>query len=347
MMELNERLEVLDLLGKELRRVVEENDASYLAVSSQAYLKNNWFTKDAVDQSMLAWADVLIPEMIAEWISRYQISKSFTEKKVGVINAGNIPLVGMHDMISVFLSGHIYIGKNSSDDQLLLPYIFSLMQKMNPLLSTRISFTGKLSGFDAVIATGSNQSARYFSSYFGKYPNIIRKNRNGVGVLSGQESRTELETLGKDIFQYYGLGCRNISKLYVPEGYDFIKFFESVYSFNEVMQHNKYMNNFDYNNTMFLMKQLPFLQNGFLIVREDTRTPSPISVLHYEKYRDRNQLELHLDNEENAIQCVVTNDKLELNSPLKNRVVKFGESQKPALWDYADGVDTVEFLTKL
>jgi len=343
-MELNKRAEVLGLLGKEMRRVVDENDATYLSVSSQAYLKNNWFTKDAVDQSMVAWADVLEPARIAEWISRYQVPTAFTEKITGVINAGNIPLVGLHDMITVFLCGHIYLGKNSSDDQLLLPYIFSLMQKINPAVSTRISFTGKLSGFDAVIATGSNQSARYFSSYFGKYPHIIRKNRNGVGVIRGGETKSDLEVLGKDIFQYYGLGCRNISKLYVPADYDFVNFFEAVYSFNEVMQHNKYMNNFDYNNTMFLMKQLPFLQNGFLIIREDKRIPSPISVIHYEKYSDKKQLGIHLDSEENAIQCVVSNENLELKSQLKNRMVKFGESQKPALWDYADGVDTMMFL---
>jgi hypothetical protein len=345
MMELKERAEVLGLLGKELRRVVKENDETYDTVCRQAYLKNNWFTKEAVDQSLIAWADALEPYSLSDWIWRYRILNS--EKKVGVINAGNIPLVGLHDMLSIFISGNIYSGKNSSHNQLLLPYVSSLLQKINPSIGSRISFTEKLSGFDAVIATGSNQSAQYFESYFGKYPHIIRKNRNGVGVLSGNESKDDLEMLGKDIFQYFGLGCRSISKLYVPRNYDFVKFFESIFSYNEIMQHNKYMNNFDYNNVMLLMKQLPFLQNGFLIIREDERIASSIAVVHYEYYHDKNDLSARLDDQEQSIQCVVTNDTLELKSSLKDRVVKFGESQKPALWDYADGVDTMAFLTNL
>jgi hypothetical protein len=346
-MELKERSEVLGLLGREMKRVVEENDEDYIAVSTQAYQKNNWFTKPAVDHSMIAWAEVLDPGSVIEWMNKYEISNGFTQKKVGVINAGNIPLVGLHDMLSVFLCGHIYTGKNSSDDQFLLPYITSLLQKINSKTGGRFFFADRLEGFDAVIATGSNQSARYFTSYFGKYPHIIRKNRNGVGVISGEETSSELEILGKDIFQYYGLGCRNISKLYVPEDYNFVKFFEAIYSRNDVMQHHKYMNNFDYNNTMLLMKQLPFLQNGFLILREDKRIASPIAVMHYERYHDKVKLGAHLDSEEESIQCVVTNHKLVLESPLKDRVVKFGESQKPALWDYADGVDTMAFLSAL
>jgi len=347
MMEMNERSEVLGLLGAEMRRVVDENDDAYIAVSNQAYLRNNWFTKAAVDQSMIAWADALVPVSFTKWISRYKISNGFTEKKIGVINAGNIPLVGLHDMLSVFLCGHIYKGKNSSDDQLLLPFIASLLQKINPSAGSRIFFADRLEGFDAVIATGSNQSARYFSSYFGKYPHIIRKNRNGVGVIAGEETSGELETLGRDIFQYFGLGCRNISKLYVPQDYNFVKFFESIFSWNDVMQHHKYMNNFDYNNAMLLMKLMPFLQNGFLILREDERIASPIAVIHYERYSDKKTLGQSLDSDEQLIQCVMSNHKLALESQLKERVVKFGESQKPALWDYADGVDTLAFLSAL
>jgi hypothetical protein len=347
MMDMKERSEVLVSLGMEMRRVVTENDALYAGVCAQAYQRNNWFTKASVDQSMIAWADVLKPETVQEWVGRYRFPKSSGEKRIGIINAGNIPLVGLHDMLSVFVSGHLYTGKNSSDDQTLLPFIVSLLRKFFPNVDACISYTERLEHFDAVIATGSNQSSRYFESYFGKYPHIIRKNRNGVGVLTGKESREELETLGKDIFQYFGLGCRNVSKVYVPQDYDFVKFFESVFSYNEVMQHNKYMNNFDYNNAMLLMKQLPFLQNGFLIIREDKRIPSPISVLHYERYNHWDELAIHLDKEEQSIQCVVSNEKLPLKSALSERVVRFGDSQKPALWDYADGVDTMSFLTSL
>ena len=345
-MNIIQRIEAFSKLGSQFDILLETDDEGFRSICTQAYLKNNWFTKENIDLAMRAWSKELTDANLSNWLKEYDLDY-IPEKKVGVINAGNIPLVGFHDLLSVLISGHSYFGKNSSDDTLLLPYISSLLIELEPGFKSRVHFVDRLTEFDAVIATGSNNSARYFESYFGKVPHIIRKNRNGAGVLTGNESKEDLEKLGLDIFQYFGLGCRNVSKIYFPHDYNFYTFFEAMFSFNEVMQHSKYMNNFDYNNAMLLMKLVPFLQNGFLIIHEDERIPSPIAVVHYEKYKDKNELENKLDAAEGQVQCVITNEKLNFKSALKNRLVGFGEGQSPALNDYADGVDTVEFLGRL
>ncbi|CAN5552436.1 acyl-CoA reductase [soil metagenome] len=345
-MKIIQRIKAFDKLGSHIDTILKTDNDVYKSICNQAYLKNNWFTKDNIDSALHAWCRELTASRLHKWIDGYDLEK-VTERKVGVINAGNIPLVGFHDMLSVLLSGHLYFGKNASDDNLLLPYITTLLMEVEPAFKSRIHFVDRLTEFDAVIATGSNNSARYFESYFGKVPHIIRKNRNGVGVLTGKESKEDLEKMGRDIFQYFGLGCRNVSKIYVPEGTIFDPFFEAMFSFNGIMQHSKYMNNFDYNNAMLLMKLIPFLQNGFLIIHEDERIPSPISVVHYEKYKDQKDLINKLDTAENQIQCLVVKEKLELKSDLKNRQFNFGEGQSPALNDYADGVDSLQFLSSI
>jgi hypothetical protein len=346
-MKLEKRIKAFSDLGKELKSGVINRNEAFVSLCRNAGLKNSWFTQRSVESAAKEWGVLLDEKKISEWLRAYSPAVSFTQKRVGVINAGNIPFVGLHDFCSVLLCGHGYIGKNSSEDPLLLPYVASLLCSIEPEFKDRIRFAERLEGFDAVIATGSNNSARYFESYFGKYPHVIRMNRNAVAILAGDESAETLKELGRDIFQYFGLGCRNVSKVYVPAGYDFREFFEAMYSFSDVMQHNKYMNNFDYNNAMFLMKQLPFLQNGFLIVREDERIASPVAVLHYEKYASADDLIQKLDAAEKQIQCVVCAQPPALRSRLKNRVVGFGAAQSPSWNDYADGVDTIRFLTSL
>jgi hypothetical protein len=321
-----------------------ENDLKPAFV--QACRLNPWFTEQFVKEALQQWAVAL--EHVETWLKPYgelNPSRPFT---VGVINAGNIPFVGMHDLLSVLVSGHNYQGKNATGDNILLPLIAQLLIDAEPAFGERISFTDRLSGIDAVIATGSNNSARYFEYYFGKYPNIIRKNRNGVAILTGNETTEELENLGKDIFMYFGLGCRNVSKLYVPKGYDFTKFFEAIYPFNFVAESNKYINNFEYNNSVLLLKRIPFLQNGFLIVMEDKRIASPISIIHYEHYESVPELVKQLAGEKESLQCIATGSSIYENShELKNITVGFGETQNPQLWDYADGVDTIRFLSGL
>ncbi len=343
-MKIKERINAFGRLGEKFNELHALKTEEFETLCKMSYLRNNWFTQENIDHALLAWSRELNDASINHWLSGYEMDGPTTTKSIGVINAGNIPMVGFHDMLSVLISGHRYIGKNASDDNLLLPFVTSLLTEIEPGFTDRISFVEKLTKFDAVIATGNNNSARYFENYFGKVPHIIRKNRSGVGVVSGNETPDDFRNLGVDIFQYYGMGCRNISKIYVPDNYDFKNFFEGVYHYNDVMQHSKYMNNFDYNNAMLLMKQIPFLTNEFLIIHEDERITSPIAVVHYEKYAGKKELNDKLDAGEEMIQCVVAIEKPELKSQLKNRIVKFGEAQSPALNDYADGVDTIRFL---
>lgn len=349
---MNDIKNVSKQLGQVLKSKVDQYTADPLAftdlkeVMIRAFQSNGWFTEKNINLALSQWADALTEKNIEQWLEPYRSRLPVkTPKRIGVINAGNIPFVGLHDLISVLMSGHIYHGKNSSDDKFLLPWIVKLILEIEPELKSRIHFVEKLNEIDAVIATGSDNSSRYFDYYFGKYPHIIRKNRNGIAILNGEETTDELSLLGKDIFQYFGLGCRNVSKMYVPKDYNFNKFFESVYNENEVINHTKYMNNFDYNNSVLLLKLVPFLQNGFLIIREEEVIPSPISIVHYEKYENESVLFEKLIPLKDQLQCIVSKD--DLPSELKSLQVDFGKTQAPALWDYADGVDTLDFLQKV
>jgi hypothetical protein len=308
-------------------------------------LYNPWFVEENVRKSLEALSDSLQEEKLLEWVSIYinDLKDKNTAKSVAVIMAGNIPMVGFHDMLCVLISGHKFVGKLSSDDNLLLPFVAKILIAIEPGFNEYIVFTeNQLKGIEAVIATGSNNSARYFDYYFGKYPHIIRKNRNSVAVLTGNETSDELRLLGDDIFQYFGLGCRNVSKLFVPKGYQFDKFYESIFDFQGVVVHNKYANNYEYNKTVYLMGSNPsLLDNNFLLLKEDASLPSPIGVLFYEFYDDLNSLNLRLENDKEHLQCIVSN-----NAAVKH-ATPFGTAQCPQLNDYADGIDTMKFLLAL
>jgi len=315
----------------------------------KARIENPWFTEKSIRLALSNWAEALKAEEIRKWTEPY-LSKIPVQKNynVAVINAGNIPFVGLHDLLSVLLCGFNYTAKNASGDTILLPYLVSVLCEVEPLFAGQIRFVPRLENMDVVIATGNNNSARYFEYYFGKYPHVIRKNRNGAGVLKGNETKAELHALGDDIFSYFGLGCRNVSKLYVPTGYDFSKFFEAIEDFKELSFHNKYMNNFDYNNSVFLLKQIPFLQNGFLIVRKENQIASPVSVLHYEEYDNSESLIENLKENLDQLQCIAASEKFNFGlKELDDIRVEFGKTQSPKLWDYADGVDTVKFLCEI
>jgi len=256
--------------------------------------------------------------------------------RVGLVMAGNIPAVGFHDLLCVLASGNQAVCKLSSDDEVLIPFLTDILARVEPAFGGQSKFVGRVSDVDAVIATGSNNSARYFEYYFRHHPHIIRHNRNGVAVISGDESVEELGRLGQDIFTYFGMGCRSISKLFVPSGYDFSQFFSVTERFSEVMQHNKYMNNYDYHRALFLLNNEAFLTNNFLSLRQNTAIASPVSVLHYDYYVSRMEVERYLEMEAEKIQCVVGKGYL-----------PFGTAQAPGLSDYADGVDTMKFLCGL
>lgn len=298
---------------------------------------NGWFTKEQVYFAVHSWAEALTEINLNEWLSSYDFSK-VTPKTVGLILAGNIPLVGFHDFLSVLISGHNVLVKTSSNDQHLIKFLVDYLIAVEPELKNRITFSdGKLENFDAVIATGSNNTARYFEYYFKNKPSIIRKNRNSIAILNGKESHEDLVNLGEDIFRYFGLGCRNVSKLFVPKDYNFDAFFKAMYEYQDVIHYEKYSNNYDYNKAVFLMSNFKLLDNGFLTIKEDTSYSSPISSVFYEFYEDLEVLKNRLKNESDQIQCIVSNNLVE-------KSIAFGQTQKPKLWDYADDVNTLKFL---
>ncbi len=305
-----------------------------------AGLRNGWFTKEQVLHAIGSWGYLLEEASIKDWISSYnmEVQKS---KTIAIITAGNIPLVGFHDLICTLICGHNAIVKCSSNDQLLLPFIADYLTEVEPGFKDKVQFTeGRLTEYDAVIATGSNNTARYFEYYFGKKPNIIRRNRNSVAVLSGDESREDLEQLGEDIFRYYGLGCRSVSKLFVPKDYDFEPLFQALFKYQDVLQQQKYANNYDYNKAVYLMSEFIILDNGFLMLKEDLNYASPIATLFYEYYDTADDIKAKLQEDSEQIQCVVADGFTETE-------ISFGRTQQPGLADYADGIDTVEFLLRI
>jgi len=298
---------------------------------------NGWFTPEQVHFALHSWAEALTEENLNLWLSKYDFN-NVQPKNVALVLAGNIPLVGFHDFLAVLISGHKVVVKTSSNDQKLVPFLSKYLISINPKLDNFITFTdGKLENFDAVIATGSNNTARYFEFYFKNKPSIIRKNRNSVAVLTGNETQEDLSNLGEDIFRYFGLGCRNVSKLFVPKDYNFDAFFQAIYQQKDVIYYEKYANNYDYNKAVFLMSNFKLLDNEFLTIKEDSSYSSPISSVFYEYYEDINEIKNRLQADAEQIQCIVSNGIIE-NS------ISFGQSQKPNLWDYADNVDTLKFL---
>ena len=322
---------------------VKNNEGNFEAFEQLITLSqshNGWFTPENVHFSIQSWANALTDKQLTKWLSNYDFS-TIQPKTVGLILAGNIPLVGFHDFLSVVLSGHRVLVKTSSNDQHLIKFLSNYLISIEPRLADSMTFTdGKLENFDAVIATGSNNTARYFEYYFKDKPSIIRKNRNSVAVLNGNESHEDLVALGEDIFRYFGLGCRNVSKLFVTKDYNFETFFKAIFEHQEVIHYEKYANNYDYNKAVFLMSNFKLRDNGFLTLKEDVSYSSPISSVFYEFYDDLNTLTHRLETENEQIQCVVSNE-------LVAKSIPFGKTQQPDLWDYADNVDTLKFLISI
>ena len=338
-----------EFLGQFKRTGLEKKDLStndkyfdeFEIQINRAIHYNGWFTKDNVLFAFEEWSALLTTDNLTKWMSEYTKEVS-NPKVIGLIMAGNIPLVGFHDFLTVLMSGHSVVAKLSSNDKQFFPMIAALLKDVEPEFEGKIKFTNdRLDGFDAVIATGSNNTARYFNHYFKGYPSIIRQNRNSVAVLSGEETEEELKVLGEDIFRYFGLGCRSVSKLFVPHGYDFDNVFKAVFDFKDIINHAKYANNYDYNKAVYLMSEFKLVENGFFMLKEESSYGSPIATMFYEYYDDADMLKNRLIADNDKIQCVVGN---------KNWVegeVNFGDSQHPSLWEYADGVDTMEFLLGL
>lgn len=312
--------------------LTETEFLSFEEVIAKSKVLNPWFTETEVRKSMSGIASMLDKTMLEEWIDAYE-SLAETNKVIGVVMAGNIPLVGFHDFLCVLISGNKLMAKLSSEDRILLPALSDILKIIEPRFVDKIDFVERLVDFDAVIATGSNNSARYFESYFKEYPSIIRKNRTSVAVFTGEESSEELAAFAEDVFAYFGKGCRNVTKIFIPKGFDLNLLFEAFFPFKEIVNHNKYANNYDYNKAVFLMNQVELIENGFLMLKEDESLHSPLSVLNYEYYESIETVNQLLETSKENIQCVVG-----------SKFVPFGKAQCPAVDDYADGVDTLEFL---
>ena len=277
-------------------------------------------------------------DQLTTWTSKYSLEPA-KPKTIALVMAGNIPLVGFHDFLCVLISGHHAQIKLSSKDSKLIKYLVNYLERVEPGFRGQITFVDRLQNFDAIIATGSDNSARYFEYYFGKYPNIIRKNRTSCAVLEGGESDQEIENLASDIFSYFGLGCRNVSKLYVPNDYDFIKLLSRLDTYKDVIHHHKYCNNYDYQKSILLVNGIKHLDNGFVLLQENEKLVSPISVLYYERFSNDDDLRNKLETNATKLQCVV--------GKKKPATIPFGQAQYPNVWDYADQLDTLKFLSEL
>ena len=335
-MNLNNRIDAFAQLGARISELKEIPNEIFLRAEQQ----NNWFTRENINIAFNSIVNLLKVESLQAWTSGYKLDID-DPKRVGIVMAGNIPLVGFTDFLAIMMSGHHAKIKLSSHDNVLLPYLIDMLFEIEPELQQQITFVEQLKEIDAVIATGSDNTSRYFEYYFKKYPNIIRKNRTSCAIISGSESKEDIVNLGKDIFTYYGLGCRNVSKIYVPKGYDHTYLLDNLMSYQPIINHHKYHNNYDYNKSIYLVNIVKHLDTGFLLLTESEELVSPISVLYFEEYTDHEHLSDLLKKNEGKIQCVVSADEQYPDS------VSFGNAQKPSLTDYADNVDVMEFLISL
>ena len=346
---LAKRLNAFERLGQVLKNDAKsitssENEAllAFQSAKQKAKSKNTWFTDDNITLMVENIAAMISTEQLEKFSEAYELEKITKPKTVAVIMAGNIPLVGFHDFFVVLATGHKFLGKLSSDDLYLLPALADVLITIEPEFKPYIAFAeGTIAGFDAVIATGSNNTARYFNYYFGKYPHLIRANRNGVAVIDGTETKEELQVLGLDVFSYFGLGCRNISTLFVPDGYDFKPMFEAFEMFNDLNNHSKYFNNYEYNKAIWLVNGDVHFDNGFMLLKKAAEFSSPVSVLHYQTYNDTKMLQELLTDNAEKIQCIVSRKAHWTNS------YAFGKAQSPTILDYADGIDSTTFLLEL
>jgi hypothetical protein len=331
-MNLQKRIQILVQLGEYL----SENGKEWQASKEQAGARNGWFIMPFIDTAVNNIVkNLLDKEKLEKWAAHYHLDDNIVSKNTGLVMAGNIPLVGFHDFLSVFISGHRQTIKLSSKDDILLKHLVQKIHEWDNTAASFISFAEMLKGCDAYIATGSNSSARYFEQYFSRYPHIIRRNRTAVAIITGDESTDELDLLSDDIHLFFGLGCRNVTKIYVPEGYDFIPLLRSFDRYKFFEDHHKYKNNYDYQLSIALLNNVYYMTNGSTLLIRNEGNFSPISQLHYSFYTDAQKLVKELQ-EDDSIQCIV-----------QKGGIPFGQAQSPGLTDYADGIDTLQFLLTL
>lgn len=340
-MRLADRIAAFTELGNILGEVLGGKENSYSQelnklITNQQF-SNPWFTPENVRLAIEAISSMLERDKLQMWTDMYpELADTPGGQNVGIIMAGNIPMVGFHDFLTVLVSGNNVIAKTSSKDKDLIKFIAGILSNINRQFADKISFTeGVIKNFNSIIATGSDNTSRYFEYYFSKYHHIIRKNRNGVAIINGSETERELIALGFDVFSYFGLGCRNVSKIFLPENYDLNVLVKAWEHYSPVFNHHKYANNYEYNKAVYMVNQEPFKDAGFLIFRESTSLSSPVAVLYHEFYKNEDELEAKINSSKNKIQCIAGRNE-----------IPFGKTQYPDLWDYADGIDTMKFLLK-
>lgn len=335
-MNLTDRINTLVQLGAALLKP----DEKLTELIRASYRYNNWFTQENYKQAIHNIATQMLTRPALEsWIEKYNIPDRRIPETIGLVMAGNIPLVGFHDLLCTFVAGHRAQIKLSEKDKLVLPYLLERMASYDSRATEYFELTDRLENFDRVIATGSDNTARYFNAYFAKYPHIIRKNRNAIAILNGKETTAELYNLGKDIFTYFGLGCRNVSKIYVPVDYNFEPLLEQLHEYRKIIEHPKFKNNFDYNFTLLILNKIKYHSNGCLLIWENEQLQSRIASLHFEYYKNEEDLRQKLEKVKDQIQCIVSAEPI-FDYPH----ILLGKAQEPGLADYADGVDTLEFL---
>lgn len=328
------RIEALAKLGDWMQNLDEQT----LTFVQSLYYKNPWYTSENVFKQLTVIGQSLAKDKLSSWVENYEATN--TNKSVGLVLAGNLPLVGFHDILSTLIMGYSAMIKVSSDDAGLTTCILNKLIEIEPSFKSKIDLVERLADFDLVIATGSNNSARYFEHYFGKKPNIIRKNRNSLAIIHGDESPEELAELGKDIFDYFGLGCRSVSKIFIPKDYNIATFYEAIECYKAIQDHYKYNNNYDYNKSIYLINGDKHFDNGFLLLKEDTNLASPLAVVFYEEYDNIVELTKRLEGVKETIQCIVSTKLIDTSIPS----FPLGQSQSPTLSDYADGINTLDFL---
>ncbi|OFX80116.1 MAG: hypothetical protein A2X12_09550 [Bacteroidetes bacterium GWE2_29_8] len=347
-MNIEKRIEAFAKLGNDIENIIKiiqnkdnlKNEySSYVELIRTEHIYNPWFTQDNIIKALNSIRENLIEEDLTKWIKPYYTElQNGKIQNVAVIMAGNIPLVSFHDILSVLITGNKLIAKVSSQDKNLPIMIFDLLYKINPQFKSLISIENRLSNYDKVIATGSNNSSRYFDFYFGKKPIILRKHRNSIAVINGNETKEELSLLGNDLFTYFGLGCRNVSKIYIPEFYDINNILNNILEHSEIVNHNKYGNNYDYYKTIFMMNSLEIIDNGFVLFKKDDSIHTPVAVVNYQYYENIEEVSNIIMKNIEQIQCVVNQNNIFANS------VRFGQTQNPKLHDYSDAINTLEFL---
>ncbi|MFK7771790.1 MAG: acyl-CoA reductase [Saprospiraceae bacterium] len=338
-MNLSKRIEVLVYLGGILQLKEEE----LIAAQQISKNKNSWFTLENSDRALQNIITIFLQkEKLVAWAKQYEVPEIAPAKTIGIIMSGSSPLAGFHDLLGVFVSGHHAKIKLSADDKFLIPYCIKVMKSEFPEVENYFSFVERMTDFDAIIANGSRDSIKVFKTYFSKFPNIVRTNKFGIGVLDGKESTEELAKFGEDIFHYFGLSSRSVSKIYIPENYDFVPLLEASHEFNNIVLTNKYKNNFDHNYTLQIINKMDYKANGCIIIIEDEALQSRIAMLHYEVYKGENHLAELLKSKYSEIQHIISNNAIPF---YKNK--KFGAANVIELDDYENGIDVMYFLKEL